>query len=189
MDPVDRQLADYYQQQTLDNARLQSILEESQRQRQHHRMSVYAAVAGLLLVLATVLHQRALSNQQVEYALREAALNHLNKLQLDAEASTIASLQSGLAELPFKMVLPDQNLYGELDLAGGRYCTLGGNLAAHLKFSHPESGEQYSLFMTPMATGTESLISDAEHVEGVEVKLWQENKVVYAMARTPVALP
>lgn len=189
MDPMDQKLSDYYQGQTLDNARLQSILDESQRHRQQRKMPIYAAVAGLLLALAAVMHQRALSNQQVDYALREAALNHLNKLQLDAEASSIVALQNGLAELHFEMVLPAGKLYDELALMGGRYCTLGGNLAAHLKFSHPQSGEQFSLFMTPTAEGTGPLVSDAEHVEGVEVKLWQENKVVYAMARTPVSLP
>jgi len=189
MEPLEQKLSELYQQQSLDSARLESILEESSRYRRFRRMPLYAAAAGLLLLLGTVLHQRALSNQQVDYAMREAALNHLNKLQLDAEASSIGSLQDNLGELPFDLVLPEGELYRELALLGGRYCTLSGKFAAHLKFSHPQSGEQLSLFMTPMASGTESLVSEAAQVEGVEVRLWQENKVVYAMARSSAGLP
>ncbi len=185
MDPIDRKLAEFYQQRTLNSARLESILAESRRQRQRHKLPMYAAAAALAMMLVTVLHQHALSNQQVDYALREAALNHLNKLKLDATASSVSALQSELPELPFDMVLPEGQLYEELALIGGRYCTIGGNLAAHLKFSHPQSGELFSLFMTPKAGTTKSLHSEAEQVEGVEVRLWQENNVVYAMARRP----
>lgn len=185
MDQLDRKLSDYYQQRTLNSARLESIMAESQRHHQRRKLPLYAAAAGLLLMLVSVLHQHALSNQQVDYALREAALNHLNKLKLDAEAGSIADLQNGLEELPFDLVLPEDGLYEKLALIGGRYCTIGGNLAAHLKFAHPESGEQLSLFMTPKAATTESLISDPSQIEGIEVTLWQENNVVYAMARSP----
>ncbi|MEM7259581.1 MAG: hypothetical protein AAF404_19580 [Pseudomonadota bacterium] len=185
MDPLDRKLSDYYQQRTLNSARLESILAESQRHQQRRKLPLYAAAAGILMMLVGVLHQHALSNQQVDYAMREAALNHLNKLKLDAEAGSIADLQNGLEELPFEMVLPEGKIYEELALIGGRYCTIGGNLAAHLKFAHPKSGELLSLFMTPRARTTESLVSDPAHVEGIEVTLWQENDVVYAMARSP----
>lgn len=184
MDPVDQRLSDHYQGKTLNSARLESILAESQRNRQRRKLPVYAAVAAMLMVVFGALHQYALSHQQVSIALREAAMNHLNKLQLDAQARTLAELQLGLGELPFKLELPDGVLYKKLALIGGRYCTISGNLAAHLKFADPDSGEQFSLFMTPTGDGTQKLFSDPEEVDGVEVKLWQEKDVVYAMAKS-----
>ncbi len=184
MDPVDQRLSEHYQSKTLNSARLESILGESQRNRQRRMLPVFAAAAAVLMIVVGAFHQYALSHQQVSFALREAAMNHLNKLQLDAQAETLAELQQGLGELPFEMSLPDGSIYKELALIGGRYCTISGNLAAHLKFADPQSGEQLSLFMTPTAQSTQKLFSDPEEVDGVEVKLWQENDVVYAMAKS-----
>ena len=183
-DPVDQRLSQHYQSKTLNSARLESILVESQRNRQRRKLPVYAAAAAVLMMVVGAMHQYALSHQQVSIALREAAMNHLNKLQLDAQAESLAELQQGLGELPFKLELPEGVIYKELALIGGRYCTISGNLAAHLKFASRKNGEQLSLFMTPKATGTDKLFSDPEQVEGVEVKLWQEKDVVYAMARS-----
>lgn len=189
MSKIDQQLNDYYQSKTLSSSRLQAILTQSQRSRRRRMYPAFAAAALLLIFVAGSLHHRSLNGQRVSVALQEAAMNHATRLQLDVEAETIPTLQKNLEKLPFDLILPEGGLYERLALIGGRYCTISGNLAAHLKFSDPGTNEQYSLFITPLARNLNSMFSEPEEISGVEVKLWQENDVVYALARTQSVLP
>ena len=94
----------------------------------------------------------------------------------------MTELQNKLQELPFDIRLPESEWFEQLALVGGRYCTISGNLAAHIKLSNPETSEQYSLFLTPAAENLKTLQSPEVEVFGVDVKLWQENDVVFAFA-------
>ena len=189
MSKLDQRLNDYYQSKTLSSARLQAILSQSQRSRSRRLYPVFAAAAMLVVVFAGTLHTKSLNDHRVTVALQEAAMNHATRLQLDAKAVTLPALQESLQELPFDLVLPKGGLYERLALVGGRYCTISGNLAAHLKFSDPGTNQDYSLFVTPSARNLKSLVSEPEQVSGVEVRLWQENDVVYALAKTRAAVP
>lgn len=189
MSKIEQRLNDYYQLKTLSSSRLQAILTQSQRSRRRRMYPVFAAAAMLLVIVAGALHQQSLDGQRVSVALQEAAMNHATRLQLDVEAETLPSLQKDLDKLPFYLILPKGGLYERLTLIGGRYCTISGNLAAHLKFTDPGTNEQYSLFVTPLARNLKSMVSEPEQISGVEVKLWQENDVVYALAKTQSVLP
>lgn len=189
MSKIEQRLNDYYQLKTLSSSRLQAILSQSQRSRRRRLYPAFAAAAMLMIVVAGTLHQKSLNGQRVDVALQEAAMNHATRLQLDGEADTLPLLQKNLEKLPFDLVLPKGGLYERLALIGGRYCTISGNLAAHLKFSDPGTNEQYSLFITPKARNLSSMFSEPQQISGVEVKLWQENDVVFALARTQSVLP
>lgn len=189
MTKLDQSVNDYYQSKTLSSSRMQAILAQSQRTRRRRRYPAFAAAAMLMIAIAGTLHQRSLHSQRIAVALQEAAMNHATRLQLDVEAQTIPTLQASLEKLPFDLVLPQGGLYERLALIGGRYCTISGNLAAHLKFADPGTNEQYSLFITPVASNLKEMVSKPEDVSGVEVKLWQENDVVYALARSHSLLP
>jgi hypothetical protein len=183
MTGVDKKIVDYYQSRTLPADRLELILETSRSARRWRFAPAYAVAAMLLLTVVVLMHQRSLVTQRTTLALREAAMNHITKLQLDVEARGLDALQAGLAELPFDIELPDNPVFGKLALLGGRYCTISGNLAAHLKFNDPESQQQYSLFVTPYAGNLEAMESDAVEMSGIEVNLWRENDKVFAMAK------
>lgn len=190
MSDIDQRVTDYYQSQTLSGDRMQSLLLQSQRTRRRRYYYPLGAVAAMLLMMVvTTFHRYSLNDQRITVALNEAAMNHATKLQLDVTADSLSGLQSSLEKLPFNLVLPEDGPYESLALLGGRYCTISGNLAAHLRFSDLESGEQYSLFMTPFSPDLKSMTSAPAHIDGVEVALWQEKKVVYAMAKSATVLP
>ena len=189
MTKLDQSVNDYYQSKTLYSSKMQAILTQSQRTRWRRKYPAFAVAAMLVVVLAGTLHQRSLHRQRITVALQEAAMNHATRLQVDVEAQTIPSLQASLKKLPFDLVLPEGGLYERLALIGGRYCTISGNLAAHLKFADPGTNERYSLFITPVASNINEMVSKPEDVSGVEVKLWQENDVVYALAKSHSVLP
>lgn len=178
----EQELIDYYQSQQISNDRLHAILDDTQSVRRN-RMVSYALVASVLLMsMAALVHMNILTTQRTDVVLREAALNHSSKLQMDAEGQSLVELQNQLQELTFDIKLPASEQFQQLAVIGGRYCTISGNLAAHIKLSNPETSEQYSLFLTPAAENLKMLESPEVEVFGVDVRLWQENNVVYAFA-------
>lgn len=178
----EQELIDYYQSQQISNDRLHAILDDTQSVRRN-RMVSYALVASVLLMsMAALVHMNILTTQRTDVVLREAALNHSSKLQMDAEGQSLVELQNQLQELTFDIKLPASEQFQQLAVIGGRYCTISGNLAAHIKLSNPETSEQYSLFLTPAAENLKMLESPEGEVFGVDVRLWQENNVVYAFA-------
>ena len=178
----EQELIDYYQSQQISNDRLHAILDDTQSVRRN-RMVSYALVASVLLMsMAALVHMNILTTQRTDVVLCEAALNHSSKLQMDAEGQSLVELQNQLQELTFDIKLPASEQFQQLAVIGGRYCTISGNLAAHIKLSNPETSEQYSLFLTPAAENLKMLESPEVEVFGVDVRLWQENNVVYAFA-------
>ncbi len=178
----EEQLIDYYQSQQLSNDRLHAILDDTQSMRRKRVVGLALAASVLLMSVVALVHKNILTTQRTDVVLREAALNHSSKLQMDAEGQSMTELQNKLQELPFDIRLPESEWFEQLALVGGRYCTISGNLAAHIKLSNPETSEQYSLFLTPAAENLKTLQSPEVEVFGVDVKLWQENDVVFAFA-------
>lgn len=181
------ELIKFFQSQQISNDRMHAILKdtESTRPRRGFGRGFSLAIAACvsLMALSVLLHQNKLLSQRTDLVLREAALNHATKLRMDAQADTVIGLQKGLQELPFDIKLPESDFYKKLVLVGGRYCTISGNLAAHLKLASPDKSKQYSLFLTPSAENLKSMNSSEAKISGVAVKLWQEQNVVYAFAK------
>lgn len=181
-DTFEREVVDFYQSQQLSSDRLHEIIDRNQSSWKKSYFGFGLAASILCLSLLGFFHQRELVTQQTQMVLREAALNHRSKLQMDAETDSIAELQIALSELPFKLKLPDAEIFKRLSLVGGRYCTISGNLAAHIKFADPDTAEQYSLFLTPYEDNLKMMSSPVVKITGVDVKLWREQDVVYAYA-------
>lgn len=97
-------------------------------------MAAVFAMIVLTWLVSTNQHPQA-QDQQMELArimLREAAVNHQTKLQLEYEENDLDVLRESMAGLDFDLKLPDQ-FASSHKLIGGRYCTIGGNLAVHLR--------------------------------------------------------
>ena len=178
----EQELIDYYQSQQISNDRLHAILDDTQSIRRKRVVGVALAASIVLMSMIALVHKNILTTQRTDVVLREAALNHSSKLQMDARGESLDELQNQLQELDFDIKLPEYVLYKKLALIGGRYCTISGNLAAHIKLSNPETSEQHSLFLTPAAENLKTLQSPDVEIFGVDVRLWQENDVVYAFA-------
>jgi len=63
---------------------------------------------------------------------KEAAVNHLVKSDLDYKENDLEKLNDSMTRLDFDLQLP-ADLVDSYELVGGRYCTVGGNLAVHLR--------------------------------------------------------
>jgi len=182
---LENQLIDYYQSQSVNSEELNSIIKVTQARRNKRWTSVSVAASLLLMAMSFFLYQNKLENQRTERVLNEIALNHASKLRMDAVGVSLSKLQSDLPQLNFEMRLPDGAFFENLIPLGGRLCTINGNLAAHLKLHDPDSDRQYSLFLTQYAHNLKTVQSPEKEISGVDVKLWQENELVYAFVKAP----
>lgn len=130
--------------------------------------------------------------------LREAAINHRTKLQLDVRTSDVEVLQKSMGRLDFDLVLPEALTAGH-ELLGGRYCTLAGKLAAHLRLEDEggtdsnlqinnagldqDSVRSRSLFVTRSTDENRQTMEMAEQFpESVHVSSWTQDGMLYVLA-------
>lgn len=180
---AENRLIDYYQSKSMSSDLLHTMLDEAHSFQRSRFISFTLAASLLLLSMVVLTHQNIVASQRTDIVMREVALNHSSKLKMDAESGSLKELQGQLNELPFEIKMPDSGFFAKLAVLGGRYCTLNGSLAAHLKLADPETSKEYSLFLTPSTEDLLSVKSDQTVLSGVDVKLWHENDVVYAVAK------
>lgn len=143
--------------------------------------------AVLILVTVTLgTHQYGASSERTLRTLNEAAMNHSTRLQLEFEADTIDNIDQQMTQLQFTVALPSE-FDEQYAVLGARYCTINGELAAHVKFMNKETKKQMSLFMTRSAKGLQNVDDTTKQIDGVNVKLWRETGLFYAVAsRSPL---
>ncbi len=112
-------------------------------------------------------------------------MNHSTRLQLEYDADNIRDIDKQMSQLQFKVALPS-GLTDQLNVIGASYCTVDGELAAHVKFVDKDTNEQVSLFITRSGDELRSMGPTPEKIKGVNIKLWAETGLFYAMAsRSP----
>ncbi len=194
MTDIDDRLRDHYRGLVLDDSGIDQIAEAGSvntlglitLSASHLQMVSRAAVAILFVALSIGIHQYGTHAERSTRTFNEAAMNHSTRLQLEFESADIGEIDNSMSQLPFEVALPAE--FGEqLALLGARYCTINGELAAHVKFLDKTTDKQVSLFMTRSADGLRTMNETRERVDGVNVKLWNESGLYYIMAsRSPI---
>lgn len=125
--------------------------------------------------------------------LQEASLNHLSKLELEFNTDQLATLAASMSKLDFTLSLPHSlaaRVNSGVELLGGRYCTIAGQLAAHVKFKSSD-GELLSLFMTADDASLATIGDTSQRLnKRVEISTWREESMVYVLASagSPLAI-
>ena len=128
------------------------------------------------------MHLSGSLGERTERTLREVAMNHSTQLTFDFEDDSFAGLDRRMQLLPFEMSAPER-LPADARVLGSRYCSLAGRLAAHVKLRDADSGEPLSLFVTSAGPDLERLHGDEGYMDGIEVELFREDGLFYALAR------
>ncbi len=183
MKDLDEQVYQYYWDKSMKNESIEALLETEQKHSRNWLPISAALVAGVALFAAVLWQQQLVQLDLRDLTIREAAMNHTSKFQLDVETSELELLTAKMEKLDFQITLPAQ-LESRLALIGGRYCTINGQLAAHLKFEDRKLGSELSLFMTPATTTLSSLHGQKARIAdlAVSVSLARENGMFYALA-------
>lgn len=196
MTEIDDRLRDHYREFLLDEHAIQSILDtdststKSNSQRkpwQGISKGVRWATAAILVISISIgVHDYGSQSERTSRTLNEAAMNHSTRLKLEFKSSDITEINQSMSQLQFAVALPVE-LSSQLTLQGARYCTINGELAAHLKLVDKLSDKQMSLFMTRSVDDLQSINTTHDRIDGVNVKLWNESGLFYALAsRSPI---
>jgi len=144
---------------------------------------VIRAVAAVVavLVVSTWMYSSGTDTESTERTLREVAMNHSTRLEPEYKGDSLAELDSSMQQLPFALALP-KDIKKKYALVGSRDCSLGGILAAHIKFQDRDSGKPVSLFVAHNASELKKVNAQQSTVEGVDVEFWREGGLFYALA-------
>lgn len=186
MKKTESAIVDFYQSQELDDDKLSLLLKESRRVRgQSWRRKVFplSAAASLLtlLIIGSMYFSGAANDASINVVLQEASVNHKNKLQLDFKSQELPDLAKVMNKLDFPLLLPE-SVRQQFQLLGGRYCTLNGNLAAHIRFNAADDDGEVSLFMTQNRKELLALANQSEDIDGVNISTWVADGMFYVLA-------
>lgn len=193
MTELDDRLRDYYRGLQLDAVDVQGIAQSNEGKTglgvffASWRLGgfTWVAAALLLVTISVGIHEYGTHSERTYRTLNEAAMNHSTRLQLEFEGSTIVEIDQNMSQLPFKVQLPAE-FNRQYSVLGARYCTINGELAVHVKFIDRETDQQISLFMARSVDDLQEINATSEQVDGVNVSLWNESGLFYAMAgRSP----
>lgn len=194
MTEIDDRLRDHYRGFELDEHSINTIVASSNASSASSLSSyslpfkgfMWAAAAVLVLSLSVGIHEYGTSSERTARTLNEAAMNHSTRFKLEFESENIAEIDQSMSQLQFSLALPSE--FGEqFSVVGARYCTINGELAAHVKLLDKTTDKQVSLFMTRSVENLQNIKDTRERIDGVNVKLWNESGLFYALAsRSPL---
>ena len=146
------------------------------------------AVATFLLVFFLTPYLQDQSGIQQKIAM-EVVANHIKLKPLEIEASSIEGIRRYFKKLDFVPVNSQLVNQLGLELIGGRYCSLQGNIAAQLRVRKPGSNTVQTLYQTEYRKDVfENMPELGEgdkpvdiHVKGVKVTIWVEKGLLFAL--------
>ena len=182
--PLNKALREYYSQE-ISEEQLHSLNQASIRNTKKHLQ--WAFSGGLGFVVAAVLLSFVFNTAHEPLSLRiakEVSYNHSKQMPSEVISSDYAQVGSSLDRLGF-LVKESKRLDQTYALIGGRYCSIQGHIAAQLKLQASNNSQDLTLFQfkVPKEFSLSSEIH-TELVKGVEVKIWQESGIGFALART-----
>jgi anti-sigma factor RsiW len=142
------------------------------------------AIIVLILVSGILLWQTWDRQSRITGLSAEIAYNHNKQMAMEITSPSLPAVSNYLSKLDFALI-ESQQLPGDTwELLGGRYCALGGKLAAQLKMRHRATDQICTLFQTGLEE--EGPLGEAKvlerHEDGVKVTLWAERGLLLGMA-------
>ena len=153
------------------------------------------AVVVLFAVLAPILAWLSFSAlQEGDLSRRiadEVAANHLKLKPMEVRGARIADVRDYFTELDFLPVQTRLPGASDLELLGGRYCSVQGVTAAQLRLRQDEAAPLQTLYQAPydpQRFGPVPNLDDGERpltlgARGLEVQLWVEKGILVALIR------
>ena len=156
------------------------------RRRVVSRIAGVAAAAAALILLPFVFSElrgpgvddpTALADS----ILREIALNHSKNQKVEFSADDYPGLREQMDRLDFTLLSPRRISGRELQMLGGRYCSLQGRLAAQIKLED-EAGRVLTLYQTSFSGGFEGLSEQRRELDGIQIRIWREGDLLFGLA-------
>ena len=177
MNPIDTQIKEYYQKQTLPEENLQAMQPPVDSPAPRPWLLPFAAAAAV--VLAIFLWKPADLTQAVT---TEIAKNHSAQLAMEIRTSDYREIAAKLDRIKFSLTPPSEEFSRQFTLIGGRYCSIQNELAAQLRVQENATGKMHTLYITPLTDDFSALQETTQTVKGVKVRLWTEGDRFFGLA-------
>ena len=179
MNPIDTQIKEYYQKQTLPEENLQAMQppEDTPQPSQWPWLLPLAAAAVALL---TIFLWKPSSLPQAVAA--EIAKNHNEQLPMEIRSSDYQAVAAKLDRIKFSLASPSGEFSRQFTLIGGRYCSIQNELAAQLRVQENATGKMHTLYVTPLTDDFSALKETTQTIKGVKVRLWKEGGRFFGLA-------
>jgi len=195
MNKQDKRIRDYYSKLNLSQDKLDLLMQAQQTAVKPSLFSKFitalkplspklTAVAACvcLLVVTMWVHDSASDSERMQRMVQEVAMNHTTRLEPEYRGENLTMLDNSMQQLPFALVLP-KAIDETYTLVGSRYCSLAGELAAHVRLTSRESGKPMSLFVTSNSAALKSIEDQQTKLNGVDVEFWREGGLFFARAQ------
>lgn len=179
-------LQNHYESQTLSELqinKLQALSLHKDDCKPKHKVKPLLAIASSLLVgmIFYIVNFTGLNYDDIS---QEIAYNHNSQMQMEVFSDSIDDIQSHLNRLDFSLVESTLLAGNNWEFVGGRYCSINGKIAAQLKIKNIETSDIYTFYQAKLPEPFLNVIQNkAVLVDGVEVKMWQENGVLMGLAQ------
>ena len=145
--------------------------------------AIFVAIVTLQIFLGTT-HNTDIPSVFPRNIMEEIAHNHLKNSKVQVSSNSIQQVDDYLAALDFSLI-ESQQLDDEWRLVGGRYCMIGGFLAAQLKVENKYNGEIATFYQTSVSQVLPDGNQSIEVMVGdVKVRIWNESGRLMGLAQS-----
>lgn len=193
--PLKQSVRDHLESYSLSEnqqSKLESLAEKN-RPVNKQQISIYpfAMIGGIAIFLLVFFLTPSLQNQSniQERIAMEVVANHIKLKPLEIETNSIEKIRSYFKRLDFVLVNSQLVKQLGLELIGGRYCSLQGNIAAQLRVRKPGTNNVQALYQTEYRKDVFENMPTLEegdepvdiYVKGVKVTIWVEKGLLFAL--------
>ena len=179
MNPIDTQIKEYYQKQTLPEENLRA-LQPPEDMPQPSQWPWLLPLAAAAVALLTIFLWKPSSLPQAVAA--EIAKNHNAQLAMEISSSDYQEVAAKLDRIDFSLTPPRGEFSRQFTLIGGRHCSIQTELAAQLRVRENTTGKMHTFYVTPLTIDLGALKKTTQTVKGVKVRLWKEGGRFFGLA-------
>lgn len=193
--PLKQSVRDHLDSYSLSEDQLNKIetLAGQNKPVQKHRVSIgpFAMASAVVMFLLVFFLTPYLQNQSgiQEKIAMEVVANHIKLKPLEIKTSSIKVIRNYFKKLDFVPVRSQLVSQLGLELIGGRYCSLQGNVAAQLRVRKSGTDSVQTLYQTEYRKDVFENMPKLEegdnpvdiHVKGVKVTIWVEKGLLFAL--------
>ena len=156
--------------------------------------SALASVAVISIALSILINQGLLYKTESSLLIaKEVAKNHLKLKPLEVRGASLGEISSYFSALDFSLGQSQYIDSNNLELIGGRYCSIQGIAAAQLRMKKDGSDDVQIVYQAPY---NQELFRDLpelqdgktpirHYINGIAVDVWVENGILYARSFKP----
>ena len=183
MNPIDTQIKEYYQKQTLPEENLQAMQPPEDTSQPSQWPWLLPLAAAAVALLAIFLWAELMKPSRLPQAVAsEIVKNHTAQLAMEISSSDYQKVAAKLDRIKFSLTPPSGEFSRQFTLIGGRYCSIQTELAAQLRVRENTTGKMHTLYITPLTIDLGALKETTQAIKEVKVRFWTEGNRFFGLA-------